>query len=225
MCVFLQCPSGEQLQGGTCVACPSLTGCQTYATNCLCSNCESGFDLESDGTCKAKAPVCKPIDNCQTLTADCKCSQCEDGYTIAAGSDNKDCKKIPNYLENYSGDTYCSQCAGPEILCEKLYATVKCPRDKPYCINKIVNNQDGTRSVWRGCGDFDQQCYKDWYLGTSDIDKCRLYDENNFVTLKFDCTFCCYKRDSNGNPIPSVESDDPCNVPLKPSASYLFKDF
>lgn len=105
--------------------------------------------------------------------------------------------------------TNCAKSAGPEIQCENLYQIQPCEYPDNYCINTIVNHADGTRRVIRGCGNFDT-CYKDWFLGSSDIDKCRLFDENRILTLKFDCTFCCIK--------------DGCNVPLRPASDTMYKD-
>jgi len=114
------------------------------------------------------------------------------------------------------------ECVGPPALCEKLYQPVECPDDKPYCINKIINRSDGTRGVWRGCGNYDT-CYKDWFLGSSDIDKCRLFNQDNFITLKFDCTFCCYGQDKYGKPLgdPNIV----CNQELKPPDEYIYRNF
>jgi len=121
---------------------------------------------------------------------------------------------------------YCATCSGPEFLCEKLFDIQECPDDKPFCINQITNRKDGTRSVVRGCGT-QATCYKEWFLGSSDDDKCTKWDDQ-FLTLDFDCTFCCYPHDPNTQAGGGAPYDgDPnkgCNEPLKPDVGSLYKD-
>lgn len=59
------------------------------------------------------------------------------------------------------------------------------------------------------CGNFDT-CYRDWFLGSSDSDKCRRFDENSIITLDFSCTFCCVS--------------DNCNLPIRPNLDTLYID-
>ncbi|XP_060555370.1 mucin-2-like [Ruditapes philippinarum] len=103
----------------------------------------------------------------------------------------------------------CNVCAGPEFLCEKLFAPQTCSPPNNYCINKLTNHIDGTRMVTRHCGNFDT-CYREWFLGSSDSDKCRNFEDNNIITLDFDCTYCC--------------TSDNCNKPIKPLDKDLYKD-
>ncbi|XP_053380418.1 uncharacterized protein LOC123539868 isoform X2 [Mercenaria mercenaria] len=104
--------------------------------------------------------------------------------------------------------TTCAVCAGPKFLCEKLYAPTPCPPPNNYCINTIKNHKDGTKAVDRACGSFDT-CYREWFLGSSDNDKCRKLSDNDEQRLDFQCTFCCIK--------------DNCNNPLHPSDDTLYK--
>ncbi|MCP5158846.1 MAG: prepilin-type N-terminal cleavage/methylation domain-containing protein [Gammaproteobacteria bacterium] len=109
------------------------------------------------------------------------------------------CKLHPDHplCESRDGARTCRTCLpGVEVLCEKLHQETSCPAGQNFCVTKITNHQDGTRSITRSCADFDTM-YKDWFLGTSDIDKCRLYDQDNFITLKFDCTFGCMSDNCN----------------------------
>ncbi|KAL4216548.1 hypothetical protein ACF0H5_024271 [Mactra antiquata] len=103
--------------------------------------------------------------------------------------------------------TICAQCSGPADLCEFIYEEKPCAPPNNYCINRLVNSNDGNRVVERGCGNFNT-CYNDWFLDTSDKDKCRNYDVNNLVTLDFKCTYCCIS--------------DSCNVPIRPDANTLY---
>lgn len=105
--------------------------------------------------------------------------------------------------------TRCNVCSGPDFLCEKLFVETDCKPPNNYCINTVSNKRDGTRLVNRRCDNF-QRCYLDWFLGSSDSDKCRKFDEKQILTLQFDCTYCCIK--------------DGCNLSLRPSAATLYKN-
>ncbi|XP_053386602.1 hepatitis A virus cellular receptor 1-like [Mercenaria mercenaria] len=104
--------------------------------------------------------------------------------------------------------TVCAVCSGPAFLCEKLYAPTECHPPNNYCINTIVNHKDGSKSVNRTCGNFDT-CYREWFLGSSDNDKCRKLSASDEQRLDFQCTFCCV--------------EDNCNTPLHPSDRTLYK--
>ena len=58
------------------------------------------------------------------------------------------------------------------------------------------------------CGNFDT-CYREWFQGTSDYDKCDTVSEDNFQKLDFQCTFCC------------VENN--CNADIRPAESTLYQ--
>ncbi|XP_052788727.1 mucin-2-like [Mya arenaria] len=105
--------------------------------------------------------------------------------------------------------TQCATCFGPPGICEQLYHMTACQPPNNYCINVISNRADGSRIVKRSCGNVDT-CYRDWYVGTSDSDKCQNFDDRYVYTLDFDCTFCCTK--------------DRCNVPIHPSDNTLYQD-
>ncbi|KAH3708408.1 hypothetical protein DPMN_067858 [Dreissena polymorpha] len=102
--------------------------------------------------------------------------------------------------------THCHQCSGPIQICEQIHFSKPCLAPNNYCINRITNHLDGTKTVNRTCGNFDT-CYRDWYLGTSDEDKCDVIKNNQHVD--FQCTFCCIHDD--------------CNVPLRPDDNNLYK--
>ncbi|XP_060580582.1 uncharacterized protein LOC132737333 isoform X1 [Ruditapes philippinarum] len=105
--------------------------------------------------------------------------------------------------------TMCAVCSGPKFLCEKLFAHTPCSPPNNYCINKIINHLDGTKTVERSCGNF-STCYREWYLGSSDSDTCRAFHEDDPLYLDFECTYCCVS--------------DNCNFPLHPSGDTLYKD-
>ncbi|WAR30996.1 hypothetical protein MAR_033538, partial [Mya arenaria] len=94
----------------------------------------------------------------------------------------------------------CHVCTGPLVICENLHRPQACDPPNNYCINHIVNHNDG-------CGNFDT-CYREWWQGTSDEDKCEDLSTNN-QKLDFQCTFCCVS--------------DNCNIPVRPAESTLYK--
>ncbi|XP_053388868.1 uncharacterized protein LOC128551935 [Mercenaria mercenaria] len=106
--------------------------------------------------------------------------------TILAASTSPPPKTLPPTT------TTCAVCAGPKFLCEKLYAPTPCPPPNNYCINTIRNHKDRTKAVDRACGSFDT-CYREWFLGSSDNDKCRKLRDNYEQRLDFQCTFCLLK--------------------------------
>ena len=57
------------------------------------------------------------------------------------------------------------------------------------------------------CGNV-TSCYNEWYLGSSDDDKCRALSASSTLNYRFECTFCCIK--------------DGCNVDLHPKADTLY---
>jgi len=174
--------------------------------------------------------------NCLVYDADCRCQACKPATRLNTYSE-ADVRSGPevclrDYFKPYETPcpedrkkNYCATCSGPEFLCEKLFDIQECPDDKPFCINQITNRKDGTRSVVRGCGTTDT-CYKEWFLGSSDIDKCRNWDDQ-FRTLDFDCTFCCYPHDPNPQHGGAPYDGDPnkgCNEPLRPDSGSLYKN-
>ena len=85
-------------------------------------------------------------------------------------------------------DVLCSQCTGPIQICEQIYSQKTCSWPNNACGVHIKNKLDGTREVTRGCIAQDY-IYREWYLGTSDEDKCDVIKNNQHVD--FQCTFAC----------------------------------
>lgn len=85
----------------------------------------------------------------------------------------------------------CTECMpGAELLCEKLYQPVSCAQPNNFCMNTVFNHRDGTRTVKRGCSNFDDM-YIQWFQGTSDDDKCILFDPGQELHLEFECSYGC----------------------------------
>jgi prepilin-type N-terminal cleavage/methylation domain-containing protein len=84
----------------------------------------------------------------------------------------------------------------PGIPCEQLTEEVVCDENAPFAMNILHNNDDGSRTVDRKCATEDE-CHSEWWLGTSDVDKCRRFNDNSVMTLKFDCTWCCTGKNCN----------------------------
>ena len=93
-------------------------------------------------------------------------------------------------------DTTCSICAGPPASCDLAIYDDTCTYPANVCINKLTNLASGDKLITRRCGTSDE-AYNDWYLGTSDDDKCRQSSGNKVLTYQFECTFACVKDGCN----------------------------
>lgn len=91
----------------------------------------------------------------------------------------------------------CHTCdpAMPE-LCELVTVETTCTYPKNYCMTYVDNHADGSKEIKRYCGDY-AEMYREWWLGTSDDDKCRMVDQD--VPLDFRCTFACETPNCNQN--------------------------
>jgi type IV pilus assembly protein PilA len=101
----------------------------------------------------------------------------------------------------------CKVCTGNPLLCEHKHQTVECTWPNNLCINHFENSIIGRRTVRRYCGNH-AEGDREWYHGTSDMDKCMTFDPTMVLTLEFECTFACYT--------------DNCNLSLKPDESTLW---
>jgi prepilin-type N-terminal cleavage/methylation domain-containing protein len=99
----------------------------------------------------------------------------------------------------------CRTCtAGAEDVCELIHEEITCTAPNNYCITFVDNQDDGSKIVKRGCGNF-QRVHDEWYQGTSDDDKCR-ERINVQQNLAFTCTFGCTTDNCNDNLRPSNDS-------------------
>jgi hypothetical protein len=99
----------------------------------------------------------------------------------------------------------CRGCiAGAEDVCELVDEEITCTAPNNYCITFVDNQDDGTKIVKRGCGDF-ERVRTEWYQGTSDDDKCR-ERINVQQNLAFTCTFGCTTDNCNDNLRPAEDS-------------------
>nr|XP_011416531.2 mucin-5AC isoform X2 [Crassostrea gigas] len=95
----------------------------------------------------------------------------------------------------------CYICTGPVTLCENLYAPQSCTSDKPFCINEVNNNSDGTRTVARRCAS-KTECIQNWWLGSSSRSECAGFDPTSPTLDQFSCSFCCTTPLCNKNIVP-----------------------
>ena len=84
--------------------------------------------------------------------------------------------------------------AAPE-LCELVTVETTCAVPNNFCMTFVDNHADGTKTVLRGCGNFDR-AWREWWQGTSDDDKCRERIDIE-QHLDFTCTFACEKDNCN----------------------------
>ncbi|XP_033731796.1 integumentary mucin C.1-like isoform X4 [Pecten maximus] len=98
--------------------------------------------------------------------------------------------------------TTCYVCNGPPFLCESHVREQRCNTvDQQFCLNRFVNNDDGTRSVFRSCGT-ESECKVQWLAGTSDRHECTDYDTTQLHLYPFECTYCCTSALCNRNLVP-----------------------
>jgi prepilin-type N-terminal cleavage/methylation domain-containing protein len=99
----------------------------------------------------------------------------------------------------------CRSCiAGADDVCELVHEEITCTAPNNFCITFVDNQDDGTKIVKRGCGDF-ERVRVEWYQGTSDDDKCR-ERINVQQNLAFTCTFGCTTDNCNDNLRPADDS-------------------
>lgn len=110
--------------------------------------------------------------------------------------------------EGKTDSVKCRSCtAGLEDLCELVHEEITCTAPNNWCITFIDAHADGTKTIQRGCGNFNR-VYTEWYQGTSDDDKCR-ERLGTAQTIDFTCTFGC--------------STDSCNDNLRPAEDSLYQ--
>jgi type IV pilus assembly protein PilA len=111
----------------------------------------------------------------------------------------------PPVVEAKKATIKCRSCTpGAEDVCELIHEEITCSEPNNYCITFVDNQDDGSKVVRRGCGNF-QRVHDEWYQGTSDDDKCR-ERINVEQKLAFTCTFGCTTDNCNDNLRPASES-------------------
>ncbi len=115
------------------------------------------------------------------------------------------CMDPGNRQDDLYADVQCHQCTGPAQICEQIHFPTTCKWPNNACGTQITNRLDGTKTVIRGCAN-NEFVRMDWYLGTSDEDKCDVIKNNQHVA--FQCSFACTKKD--------------CNSGLRPPESTLW---
>nr|XP_022326650.1 uncharacterized protein LOC111126372 [Crassostrea virginica] len=95
----------------------------------------------------------------------------------------------------------CYTCNGIHIyICEQFSTPTHCAEDKPYCINDLINNKDGSRTLDKRCAS-KTECVQSWN-GTSDRPECTGYDPSRYIADAFSCSFCCTTPLCNQNIVP-----------------------
>jgi prepilin-type N-terminal cleavage/methylation domain-containing protein len=122
--------------------------------------------------------------------------------TVASGKCVEPPKKATTDPDwNPYGDTTCQVCSGPPQICLRLHHPTTCKWPNNICMNRVVNKPSGAKEVYRSCTNA-ETAYREWYLGSSDSDRCQTFQNGNVYTLDFECYFACL--------------DDNCNTPLSP---------
>ncbi|XP_062572719.1 mucin-2-like [Saccostrea cucullata] len=99
--------------------------------------------------------------------------------------------------------TSCYLCNGmPIYICEQFSTPLQCATsEQQYCLNILVNNRDGSRTLDRKCATKDE-CKTKWWDQTSDRQECSGYDPSSYTAQYFTCTFCCSSSQCNKNIVP-----------------------
>ena len=113
------------------------------------------------------------------------------------------CANVGTRPADYYADVQCHQCTGPAQICEQIHFPTTCKWPNNVCGMHITNHLDGTKTVIRGCAS-NEFSYREWYLGTSDEDKCDVIKNNQHVD--FQCSFACTKKDCNNGLRPPEDS-------------------
>ena len=113
------------------------------------------------------------------------------------------CANVGTRPADYYADVQCQQCTGPAQICEQIHFPTTCKWPNNVCGMHITNHLDGTKTVIRGCAS-NEYSYREWYLGTSDEDKCDVIKNNQHVD--FQCSFACTKKDCNSGLRPPEDS-------------------
>jgi prepilin-type N-terminal cleavage/methylation domain-containing protein len=113
------------------------------------------------------------------------------------------CANVGTRPADYYADVQCHQCTGPAQICEQIHFPTTCKWPNNVCGMHITNRLDGTKTVIRGCAS-NEFSYREWYLGTSDEDKCDVIKNNQHVD--FQCSFACTKKDCNSGLRPPENS-------------------
>jgi len=113
------------------------------------------------------------------------------------------CANVGTRPADYYADVQCQQCTGPAQICEQIHFPTTCKWPNNVCGMHITNRLDGTKTVIRGCAS-NEFSYREWYLGTSDEDKCDVIKNNQHVA--FQCSFACTKKDCNSGLRPPENS-------------------
>ncbi|CAM8657371.1 Prokaryotic N-terminal methylation site [Comamonadaceae bacterium] len=113
------------------------------------------------------------------------------------------CANVGTRPADYYADVQCHQCTGPAQICEQIHFPTTCKWPNNVCGMHITNHLDGTKTVIRGCAS-NEFSYREWYLGTSDEDKCDVIKNNQHVD--FQCSYACTKKDCNSGLRPPEDS-------------------
>ena len=121
-------------------------------------------------------------------------------------------KKPPQIVGNYKNmkaedRTY--QMCDPNFpqpeLCGQATIEKVCDQNTPFAMNVVKNTIDGNQTFERKCAT-ESECLSEWWQGTSDVDKCRLFDSNSIYTIDFDCSYCCTGKNCNAGIRPPLKT-------------------
>jgi hypothetical protein len=130
----LSCKSGYYLSKNRCVAVTSINLCVNYSTTTdVCTQCSSGYLLQSDGKACLAPIATQPVSNCFQIGIDTACLFCNPGYHMTATG----CLAVPEAFqvfncEFYSSDMSCSSCVYGFFLLNNTCVPPKAQNCKTY---------------------------------------------------------------------------------------------
>ncbi|XP_061194938.1 uncharacterized protein LOC133203105 [Saccostrea echinata] len=109
----------------------------------------------------------------------------------------------PSTTASPSNSSSCYLCNGmPIYICEQFSTPLQCEHDdQQFCLNILVNNRDGSRTLDRRCVN-EQECQQEWWEKTSDRPECSGYDPASYTPKYFTCSYCCTTPLCNKNIVP-----------------------
>ena len=196
-CSCTACAAGYKLEGGACVACPSVSHCSSstsYDSTCKCTSCQTNYSVSQNGIC------CSNISSCGSYNSSCTCASCNDSK-VASNDRLACCTNNVTYCSSYSNTCKCATCDFNTSANKRRFPTVsgsKCCDEIGSC---LAYNEDCTCAhclpgYGPAGGSTCAQC--------STIANCSEYDENCH------CASCNMGYEADGRRVSCCQAKEGC---------------
>jgi len=115
------------------------------------------------------------------------------------------CQPAPKGVSDPYAPVECTVCRVNPQLCFVLTKKTQCEFPKNICISEITNAADGSKSVDRRCGTY-QEANLDWWHSTSDNPDCQDYKPDQNTLKDIHCTYACTTANCNSNVKPDQDT-------------------